>query len=134
MKELVTVDKENTANNTVKASEYKALESENLFLKKKLQEIEGKVNEHQTDDTKSAVEKLNQDLEFLQKKYDMARRLCNLRNDDIAKFKEELASQKEFMARLQDKYERTKTICDIRLEKINVLRQQVAEANSTKNE
>jgi hypothetical protein len=70
----------------------------------------------------------------LSKKYDMAKRLCNLRNDDISKLNQQVAEMTEQIAvltkncdTLSSKYTRVKEICEYRLEKLNILRSEKAD-------
>lgn len=129
LKEIETVDKENVGKNSMKSSEQsRVTENENFLLKKKLQEIEEKSNNNQTEDViKTEIEKLKADFKMLQGKYDMTRRLCNLRNDDIFKLKDELASKDTALSKLTEKYSTVKQVCEMRLDKLNVLRQRLGE-------
>ena len=125
--------KENVSTN-INPKESRAIENENSLLKKKLQELEQAHSQQtQTDDVKASI---RTDLENLQKKYDMTRRLCNLRNDDIATLKTEMKLLKDQYEHLQAcfnqkseehnklniKYQKTKELCEFRLERINNLR------------
>lgn len=102
IKQLDAVDKENVGNNSVKSSESGA-----VIVNEKL-------------------EMLMADYEVLKKKYDITRRLCTLRNDDIAKHKAEFALLYERHAHLNEKYEKVKEICDLRLTKLQELRGRLA--------
>jgi uncharacterized phage infection (PIP) family protein YhgE len=122
--------KENVTSNITKPS---AIENENQMLKKKLQELE----EMQTDDVKATVKadtELRDEFERLQKKYDMTRRLCNLRNDDISTLKTQVAQLKEQITQMQanfesdldkwsKKYSKVRDLCHMRTEKLNSLRE-----------
>jgi len=72
------------------------------MLRKKIQDLEQ--TQLQTDDviasTKSQ-EHLKDDLEKLQKKYSMTRRLFNLRNDDIASLKSDVTALKKATTEMQ---------------------------------
>lgn len=131
------IGKENLSSNIVGKAH--AMETENLMLKKKLEELEEKQNSEKTEEGNFLVQttemsKLKEEFQVLQKKYDLTRRLCNLRNDDIVKLKAEVNSQNEqfhimqsnFM-KLQDKYSMAKDVCNMRLEKLNVLRSRLGE-------
>lgn len=116
-----------------------AIESENQALKKKLQEIEEMrmKDGRETDDVKASVKaeaELKEDFEKLQKKYDMTRRLCNLRNDDIASLKTQVAQLKEQITQMQSsfqeeseimtrKYIKVRDLCQMRTNKLNDLRE-----------
>jgi uncharacterized protein YgiM (DUF1202 family) len=92
----------------------------------------------QTDDMKVQVKAesdLKKDLDMLQKKYDMTRRLCNLRNEDIvglnaevAKLKDQIvkmqAAYQEKMAQLYNKYVTSKELVKRRTKKLSDLRKQ----------
>ena len=134
--------KENMPGNIAKT----AVESENLQLKKRLQEIEDKM---QTDDMKvsaKAESEIKEDFERLQKKYDMTRRLCNLRNDDICGLKAEVTQLKEQIAQMQNSYQaeverltnkylKTRDLCQLRTNKLNDLRERFGvTADSTTKE
>lgn len=142
------IGKENFSSNITKTPEIRAIETENQMLKKKLQDIDEKQSQQQTDDVKALVnadfEKLKEDFEKLQKKYDMTRRLCNLRNDDIAGLKAEvihlknqimqLASHLEAKEveykQLRERYDTVKQVCQMRLDKLNLLRAQLGQTQT----
>lgn len=140
------IGKENFSANITKTPEIRAIETENQLLKKKLQESEEKQkNQEQTDDVKALVnadyDKMKEDFELLQKKYNITRQLCNLRNDDIATLKTEVARLKEQIlklanhmetkdgdyAKLRERYVSIKRVCQIRLDKLNDLRVRLGE-------
>lgn len=121
-----------------------AIENENVLLKKKLQELEERRSQPQTDDSKEAnkdAEAFKEEIEKLQRKYDMTRRLCNLRNDDISGLRFEIAQLKEQVAQLQaayhvkevdfnklsQKYQTVRQLCNYRLDKLNQLRVRLGE-------
>jgi DNA repair exonuclease SbcCD ATPase subunit len=122
--------KENVTSNITKPS---AIENENQMLKKKLQELE----DMQTDDVKATVKadtELREEFERLQKKYDMTRRLCNLRNDDISTLKTQVAQLNEQIVQMQanfqlelekwsKKYTKVRDLCQMRTDKLNNLRE-----------
>lgn len=124
--------KENVAVNSVITKS--AIETENQTLKKKLQELE----ELQTDDVKATVKaesELKEEFDRLQKKYDMTRRLCNLRNDDITSLKTQVNQLKEEVTkvqadneRLMRKYSQVRDLCQMRTDKLNDLRKRVGES------
>lgn len=132
-------EKENVSMNITKAPELKAIEQENSILKKKLQEFEEKAN-LQTDDVKASVKQ--EELDSLKKKYDMARRLCNLRNDDNSKLQKEITRLSEELSesktwcdskaaenkKIMEKYGVMKDICERRFEKIRNLKARLGEA------
>jgi DNA repair exonuclease SbcCD ATPase subunit len=135
-------EKENVSSNIAKGVDFRALEVENLTLKKKLQEIEEKSH---TDDAKASAKsssETTEELKELRKKYDMTRRLCNLRNDDISKLKIEHSVATEKLRQLQtlctakeeenrfisDKYSKAKQICQLRLDKLNELRARLGQS------
>lgn len=141
-----SASKENVSSNIVIKSH--AVEKENAALKKKLQELEKKQAREQTDDVKASlkieVDKLKAELVELEKKYDMTRRLCNLRNDDVTQLKKAVAQQKEQLfilesnlavknedfRKLREKYDGVKQICNLRLDKLNALRSQMGESRT----
>ena len=72
------------------------------------------------------------DHKTLQKKYDTAKRLCNLRQDDMNKLREELQNQTSVTQIMVTKYEKAKQLLEIRMEKIRNLREQLGETQDTK--
>lgn len=122
------IRKENVSRNITKS----AIKTENQILKKKkLQEIE----EMEKGDVKAESE-LKEEFEKLKKKYEMTRRLCELRNDDIAAFKSQIVQLKVQITQLQasfvEEYERlirrnneVWKLCQIRTNKLNDLRKEV---------
>lgn len=82
----------------------------------------------------SNYETLQCDYSQLVKKYDMAKRLCNLRNDDLStlnkknsELNEQLSEATTFGETMKVKYSRAKEICEMRMEKLNELRSQIAD-------
>lgn len=73
---------------------------------------------------------LDDNFNTLQKKYEMAKRLCVLRNDDLGTLRGELDVKKAEIERMTNKYEDAKRICLIRMEKIVVLREQLGIAGT----
>lgn len=126
----------NTAN-LVRTTEMRAMQSEINELKAKLREMEEKSSTARADEenaSHNSDSQLAQDFEFLQKKYDMTRRLCNLRNDDISKLKQELSElgenfqlQNQAYLELSKKYSSVKQVCNLRMEKLNALRARLGE-------
>lgn len=120
------IGKENQPSNVLRTN----LESENQMLQKRIQELEDLNSHIQTDDMKNeAMNRLKEDNETVQKKYEMAKRLCTLRNDDITKLKSEVDKlklkymelQKESdskLERMQKKYNMAKEIAEFRRLKI----------------
>lgn len=115
----------------------------NLRIRKLEEEkqIAGKENISQNSQkSNSVVENSNTvSYEDLARKYDMAKRLCNLRNDSIEKLQKQLADKQqmeEYIQQLQNKiavdteefivmkakYENAKEICDLRKKKLKELR------------
>lgn len=110
-----------------------------------MQELEERRNQAQNDDNKvELVDVLKGDMEKLQKKYDMTRRLCNLRNDDITTLRQEVHQLKEQIshmqlvsqmkesdfAKLSQKYQTVKSLCEMRKEKLNSLRARLEESSN----
>lgn len=120
------VGKENLSSNVPRS----ALETENQSLIRRIKELEELNSRIQTDDMKNeAMIKLKEDVDNVQKKYEMAKRLCNIRNDDIAKLKQEIENFKikinelqteadSKLAKLQKKYNTAKEIAEMRRHKI----------------
>ena len=129
--------KENVSSNIVNKSS--AIENENSMLKKKLQDLEEKQTQDQTDDgkvcLKTEFDKMKDEFNKLDKKYEMTRRLCNLRNNDIVQLNAEITKQNELLFKLHSsletkdfdykklriKYQNAKDLCTRRLEEINKL-------------
>jgi ABC-type enterochelin transport system ATPase subunit len=108
-------------------------EIEIQLLRKKVVELEELTSRLQTDDTKnSALVEVKKELEAIVKKYDMVKRLCNLRNednnqlklkvDDMTKFinESQLKHEKECEA-LRQKYIMARELGDFRRKKIDEL-------------
>lgn len=125
--------------NLVRTTEMRAMESEINGLKAKLEEMEKKSSTARADEENASHNpdsQLAQDFTLLQKKYDMTRRLCNLRNDDISKLRQEISEleenfqlQKQAYLKLSEKYATVKGVCGIRLDKLKALRARLGEAN-----
>lgn len=121
--------KENLPSN-IQRSAPTELDAEIQKLMKRIIELEEINSRIQTDDMKNeAVSKLKEENETVQKKYEMAKRLCTLRNDDNMKLKLELdnlkikfreteAALEHKIAVFQQKYATAKEICEIRRIKI----------------
>lgn len=70
----------------------------------------------------------------LLKKYEMAKRLCNLRLDDLSNLRKELVTKDDTIAikdqevfRMTNKYQEAKRICNLRMETIKGLRERLGE-------
>ena len=95
-----------------------------------------------------AESEIKEEFERLQKKYDMTRRLCNLRNDDICGLKTEVTQLKEQIAQIQgsyqaeverltNKYLKARDLCQLRSNKLNDLRERfgvTADSTTKENE
>lgn len=118
--ELETKGKENVAANFSTAT--RVIENENAALKKKIQEFE----QMQTDDVKASIksdfEQLKLEFDDLKSKYEVSRRLCNLRNVELKKLVDEIGELKEALEKLQKKYDKAKLVMQHRQDKINTLR------------
>ncbi|XP_070496798.1 uncharacterized protein [Chironomus tepperi] len=77
--------------------------------------------------TRLDYESLINDHKTLQKKYETAKRLCNLRQDDLSKLRDELQNRTLVAEKMATKYEKAKQLCEIRMEKIRNLREQLGE-------
>lgn len=75
--------------------------------------------------TMMEYEELQVEYNKMQKKYDTAKRLCNLRNDDLTKLREDLRIMTAKADLLSRKYENAKKLCETRMEKIRALREQL---------
>lgn len=64
------------------------------------------------------LDALNTQLMTVNKKYDMAKRLCNLRNDDISKLNVNLQQKSDEYETLMIKYGKVKVICQHRNEEL----------------
>lgn len=121
--------------NLDRTSEMRAMENDNKALKAKLQEMTEKASTTRSDEaTASCIPDLAEEFTKLQKKYDMTRRLCNLRNDDISKAKQQVSQLEENLQlqcqenqKLLEKYSTVKQVCKMRLDKLNVLRARLGE-------
>ncbi|CAO1329328.1 unnamed protein product [Diamesa hyperborea] len=65
------------------------------------------------------LDALNTQLETVNKKYDMAKRLCNLRNDDLSNLRVDLQQKSDDYETLMIKYSKVKVICQHRNEELN---------------
>lgn len=70
-------------------------------------------------------ESLDNEYKKLQKKYETAKRLCNLRMEDMTKLREELVIKTNQAEIMTAKYEKAKQVCEIRMEKIRCLREKL---------
>lgn len=132
--------KENLPSN-IQRSASQDFEMENQKLIKRISELEETNSRLQTDDMKNeAVTKLKEENENVHKKYEMAKRLCTLRNDDNMKLKLELDNLKikftetetaleKKIAIFQQKYATAKEICEIRRNRIAELEGVPLESN-----
>lgn len=132
--------KENLPSN-IQRSASQDFEMENQKLIKRISELEETNSRLQTDDMKNeAVTKLKEENENVHKKYEMAKRLCTLRNDDNMKLKLELdnlkikfteteAALEKKIAIFQQKYATAKEICEIRRNRIAELEGVPLESN-----
>lgn len=110
-------------------------EKENLSSnKKQLQSFTSNESDmsDRTNGTRLDYESLDTEYKTLQKKYDTAKKLCNLRMDDINKLRDELSNRNIIAEKMATKYEKAKQICEIRMEKIRNLREQLGENLNTK--
>lgn len=124
--------------NLDRTSEIRAMENDNKALKAKLQELAEKASSARTDEATTSRNPDSELAEFtkLQKKYDMTRRLCNLRNDDISKLRQQVSQLEENFQlqhqehqKLLEKYSAVKQVCKMRLDKLNVLRARIGEGH-----
>nr|CRK86360.1 CLUMA_CG000131, isoform A [Clunio marinus] len=93
--ESVLETKENMSKNVEKTQEIVTIKAENSILKKKIQEYEEKENQIETEDNGNEIAKVQKELDIVRKKYDMARRICALRLDDMEKLKADVTSLSE---------------------------------------
>jgi len=110
-------------------------EKENLSTnKRQLQSLTSNESDmsDRTNGTRLDYESLDTEYKTLQRKYDTAKKLCNLRMDDINKLREELSNRTLMAEKMATKYEKAKQICEIRMEKIRNLREQLGENQDTK--
>ncbi|KAL7044909.1 hypothetical protein ACKWTF_002101 [Chironomus riparius] len=117
------------------SQEKKLSEKENLSLNtRQLQNIPS--NENDMSDRSNSIKLdydiLSNDYKTLQKKYDTAKRLCNLRQDDLNKLRDELQNQTLITEKMVTKYEKAKQLLEIRMEKIRNLREQLGETQDPK--
>lgn len=74
------------------------------------------------------MEALNAQLEVMNKKYDMAKRLCNLRNHDLSVLRTNLEQKSDDYDTLMIKYGKVKVICQHRNEELKSFRENEMES------
>lgn len=110
--------------------EKKLSEKENLSLNTRQLQSFGS-NENDLSDRSNSIrldyESLLSDHKTLLKKYETAKRLCNLRQADLNELRDELQNKTLIAEKMVTKYEKAKQLCEIRMEKIRNLREQLGE-------
>lgn len=127
-------------------------ETEIAQLKKQLMDVEEKherlraINNTKVNGTVSMIEQkiqtdnvnvqdeldaLNIQLVTINKKYDMAKRLCNLRNDDLSNLRADLQQKSDDYETLMIKYGKVKVICQHRNEELKRYRDNETGGRST---
>ncbi|KAG5674439.1 hypothetical protein PVAND_004410 [Polypedilum vanderplanki] len=136
----------NLSSQYVAKTEYNKLFNEKISLEKKLNDakrqranssekenvgVNTSFNNIQSNDELDSLKKAHNEL---LRKYDMAKRLCNLRLDDLNTLRKELATKDDDIAvkdqeimRMTNKYQEAKRICLLRMETIKSLRERLGE-------
>ncbi|CRK88022.1 CLUMA_CG001808, isoform A [Clunio marinus] len=109
--------KENLSKHVGKTQEFTTIETENSTLRKKIEKFQEKENEIETEDDENQIGKLQKEFGIVKKKYDIERRLCALRLDEIEKLKADVAFLSEAYKKkmvesetLRVKYKKLKTV------------------------